>query len=627
MENMKRFLMAFFFAISFVQAQTAVVVDATIISENQVFEIESIQKATHKVDAKILILNEEGQKKHGIIQVGYNPYVKIKKLEAQLTDGMGNIIQRKLNADDIRDFSASDGFSLATDDRVKYAFPRTSQFPYILNYSYELELEGFIRIPGWIPIDPRSTVERSTYTLVAPPHFNVKYATKNLNIQPAIEHIFNKKYYKWEVNNLSVFKPEVMMPNPMTQLPQLILGMDEFVYGGVQGKSKDWQEFGQWFASLYQSRQVLSDAKKDFLNNLVKDAKTDLEKAKLVYEHLQKTTRYISVQLGIGGFQPFDAKYVETNQYGDCKALSNYLMAMLKEVGVTAYPALIQAGSDVGEIIEEIPASQFNHVILALPQPDSTYIWLEATSQDNNFGHLGDFTEDRLALLITPEGGKLVRTYVSNHNQNRNTNEVKATLDATGNVIFEVHRVRTGNAKDDSRMGFRSIADNERRKRLLESFDFAAPNLISVDFSDLENNDDVYDLKYTVEAARYANKTGTRLFLKPCAFGKFNVVTEPSEPRKYDFDFGYAETRSDQITYILPEGFVVEALPAPVKISLPFADYEASVVKNTDGTLLFTRKYVKKMRRVEAKMAAEVYNFYRVAGQADQMMVVLKRSI
>jgi len=82
---------------------------------------------------------------------------------------------------------------------------------------------------------------------------------------------------------------------------------------------------------------------------------------------MQDHTRYISIQLGIGGWQPFDAAFVQEHGYGDCKALSNYMVALLKTAGITAYSVLIRPGDYRYTFNESFPSNQFTHVIVCVP--------------------------------------------------------------------------------------------------------------------------------------------------------------------------------------------------------------------------------------------------------------------
>ena len=65
---------------------------------------------------------------------------------------------------------------------------------------------------------------------------------------------------------------------------------------------------------------------------------------------MQNNTRYISIQLGIGGWRPFEAAYVASKGYGDCKALSNYMYSLLKEAGILSYYTLVKAGAGEEDI-------------------------------------------------------------------------------------------------------------------------------------------------------------------------------------------------------------------------------------------------------------------------------------
>src|SRR6185312_11941569 len=122
-------------------------------------------------------------------------------------------------------------------------------------------------------------------------------------------------------------------------------------------------------------------------------------------------THYVGIELGIGGWQPFDAASVYKQRYGDCKALANYMVALLKEAGIHAYPVLIRAGADADPIDTDIACNQFNHVIAAALAGRDT-VWLECTSQTLPPGYLSSFTADRNGLLLDDSGGHLVHTPV-----------------------------------------------------------------------------------------------------------------------------------------------------------------------------------------------------------------------
>ena len=131
----------------------------------------------------------------------------------------------------------------------------------------------------------------------------------------------------------------------------------------------------------------------------------------MVYEYFQNKTRYVNVQIGIGGWQPIEANTVDRLGYGDCKALAFYLKTLLDKVGVKSYYTIIHAGNDAEALIKDFPSNQFNHVILCVPMENKKdTIWLESTNQIIPFGYIGTFTDDRDALLIDESGGRIVHT-------------------------------------------------------------------------------------------------------------------------------------------------------------------------------------------------------------------------
>ena len=202
----------------------------------------------------------------------------------------------------------------------------------------------------------------------------------------------------WTFGRHAAATTEPFGPPWWEQLPELRLGTDRFEIGGAPGSLDSWDGLGRWYGGLARGRQQLPPAAHAQVLALLEGAETEREKARRLYRHLQQTTRYVSVQLGLGGWQPYDAAYVFERRYGDCKALTNYMQALLAFAGIDSDPVLIEAGDDGTDLDPDFPDNVFNHVILRLPMKTESLdtgdaVWLECTSPYAAFGHLGSFTE------------------------------------------------------------------------------------------------------------------------------------------------------------------------------------------------------------------------------------------
>ena len=207
------------------------------------------------------------------------------------------------------------------------------------------------------------------------------------------------------LTNLPAEKFEEYAPSISQLFPSARFALDKFNLEGVYGDAKSWADHGAWmYTTLLKDTEELPAETIEKMKVLVAGAKDDNEKARRIYEYMQNKTRYVSIQLGIGGWKPMLAKNVDKLGYGDCKALTNYTRALLKAVGVESYYTVIYSGAQKRDFSADFVTMQGNHIILALPQKDKKYLFLECTSQSIPFGFQGDFTDDRLALLIKPEG-------------------------------------------------------------------------------------------------------------------------------------------------------------------------------------------------------------------------------
>src|SRR5690606_14948403 len=139
----------------------------------------------------------------------------------------------------------------------------------------------------------------------------------------------------YTAHTFSAIKKESISPSLTKTAPQLRVRLKKFHYKGYDGMADNWKELGSWVdENLLADRNSLEESTKIKVRKLVDGVTDDLEKAGIIYKYVQDNTRYVSVQVGIGGLQPASADEVDRVKYGDCKGLSNYTMALLDAVGV-----------------------------------------------------------------------------------------------------------------------------------------------------------------------------------------------------------------------------------------------------------------------------------------------------
>jgi transglutaminase-like putative cysteine protease len=125
---------------------------------------------------------------------------------------------------------------------------------------------------------------------------------------------------------------------------------------------------------------------------LTKDLNSEHEKIRALYNFVSTHFRYIGVDLGIGRYAPHSAADILANRYGDCKDKHTLFAALLKSVGISAYPVLISSRFRLDPSFSS--PDLFDHVITAIPKGDS-FVFLDTTPEIAPFGLLLANLRDR----------------------------------------------------------------------------------------------------------------------------------------------------------------------------------------------------------------------------------------
>ncbi|MEM8559141.1 MAG: DUF3857 domain-containing protein [Bacteroidota bacterium] len=595
-------------------------------------EIRGPGRAVERTRRAVTIFDTRGRD-YGSHAVFYDSFRKLKRFRACLLDEEGEEI-RCLKRRDFDDYPATSSYSLYEDNRVRLAELVHGTYPYTVVFEVEVEHDGLLGgPPPWTPQPFGHPVEQARLSVVVEDGLPLRHRARHLGDRAAPDVIEEggATRYTWSLAMLPCRDREGLGPRFADQVPRVEVTLDAFEIGGERGRLDSWQAFGAWYAQLSAGRDALPEETAVEVRALVAQAATRREQVRLLYEHLQTSTRYVNVTLGLGGWQPFDAAYVAERRYGDCKALTNYLMAMLAAVGIEAYPALILNGASAEDLDPDFPYNRFNHVILYVPMDDPATpeeeapLWLEATSSQMPFGHIGASNEDRHALVVTPAGGQLIRTPASAAEDNRDARRFDLVLRPNGQASGTLRHTYTGAQTDRVRGALWQARPQDRLdwlyERVTEGADLSAP-----DFSRVDARTDTLALSASLTLSSFATRMGSRLFIQPSRLLYSPNVPPDIEQRDHPVRFAYPYLDTDEIVVALPEGYAAEVLPEPVVLATDFGRFERRVELTDDGALRVSRTLEIRTRELPPTAYGEVRAFFTTAAQAATDQVVLRRS-
>ena len=594
---------------------------AVVRNEEISVEIKPNNKLVQRVKYAITILNKNG-KSNGFFMQMYDENIKVNNIKAQMFDASGNQIKKK-GGFEILDYAMIPDGTTYADYRIKAIDPEHFEYPYTVEYTYEVTLSEVINYPGWTPVEGFNiAIEKSSFTLIVSKQAICRYYEKNLTSKAKIQDEADRIVYSWELTNLQAYASENFSPALEDFTPEVIVAPITVEVEGYEGNFSTWEGFGLWINQLNKGKNNLSDDTKEKIRKLTEGITDERAKIKKLYEYMQNKTRYVGIQVGIGGFQPFDAATVDRLSYGDCKALSNYMKSLLETVGIDSRYTLVQAGDDNPVIHIDFASNQFNHVVLCVPLAADT-VWLECTSQQNPFNYMGTFTSDRKALVIDDKGGKLVNTPDLKIALNLESRKTDVILDPSGNGFADVRTCYHGATYDN--YGYILHSDQADRKKLVT-------RRIHVPNFELDNftiNEDKNEKPFITERINlsftsYSTKVGDKMMLCLNMMNKLDESPFHATSRKTAVSFKWPVYEIDTVIYTLPQGYTLEKIPAKITLQSDFGYYTTEVTK-TGNSIQYIRTFQVFKAEHPVDRYDEIVTFFEKIVTADENKVILTR--
>ncbi|OAZ05287.1 DUF3857 domain-containing protein [Flavobacterium succinicans] len=588
-------------------------------------DILSQREMVIKSKQVVTVLNEAGVSALDAY-AHYDKSTSISSIQAIILDAAGNEL-KKFKRKDFKDHSAVDGGTLFSDNRVLYLDYTPISYPFTMIFECETETSTTAFIPQWFPItDYLLSVEKSVLNVTFPENLGFKKKESNFsnrNIQKTIDTATQLSY---TASNLVAMKHEDFSPYFYDILPRVILGLESFHLEGVDGNAKTWEDFGKWYSSKILSGTIdLPSTTVAKIKEWVGTEQDPIKKARIVYDYVQQKVRYISVQVGIGGWKPMLASDVDRLGYGDCKALTNYTQALLKAVDVPSYYTILFGDRKRINIDADFVSMQGNHIILTIPVGNQ-YTWLECTSQTDPFGYQADFTDDRDVLMIKPEGGQIVHTKIYTANENSQLSKGSFTIAANGDFSGEIEMISQGTQYGDKEKVEHMLPD-QKEKYYKEFWDEI--NNLKIEKITQENNKQ--EIRFTQNAKLSATKYGTftadKMMVTVNAFNRFSGGVKRIRNRKTPFEIARGFYDEDEITIHLPSGFALEFIPPAFESKTKFGTYSISLVKKEAHTLIYKRVLLINTGKYSNKEYDEYRLFMDQVSQNDNTKIVLTKPL
>jgi hypothetical protein len=510
----------------------------------------------------------------------------------------------------------------------------------IVGYEYEVEEQPLVLQEIW-HFQEQVPVRESHYSLQLPSGWEYKASWLNYpEVKPAQT---GSGMSQWVVSDVKAIRKEVDMPPVKGVEGQMIISF--LPPGGPAPKGfANWQQMGDWYQNLISSRLDASAEIKQKAAALTASVPGQLDKVRALAQFVQHDVRYVSIELGIGGWQPHPAAAVFTHRYGDCKDKATLMRSMLREIGVETYYVVIN--TERGSVTPATPAHHgFNHAIIAVKLPETMadaslaatiqhpklgkLLFFDPTDEWTPIGQIQGTLQSNYGLLVTPSGGELVELPKLPSAMNSIERHGKLTLDANGRLQGDVEETRVGDRAWSERATLLTVTRDAERIKPIESLladSVANFHITKATLLNLKETDRPFGMNYAFVTENYAQRAGNLLLVRPRVLGhKSRGFLETKEPRQFPIEFEGPVLDKDKFEITLPPGYEVDELPPPVDVDFGYASYH-SKTEAKGNVIGYTRTFEVKELSVPVSKADELKKFYRIIAGDERNTAVLKPS-
>jgi len=499
----------------------------------------------------------------------------------------------------------------------------------ILDVQFTIEERGPYR-PGdfllaW-NVNNQVPIVRSRFTVDVPDGYVPRIVERNLTFRRTESVLDGRRAYVWAASNIVPFRGEAFAADS-----------NDVVMSIAVAPRGSWNDISAWYSALARDRYVLAPTVAQRIDSVVQGsgARTRVDTIRALHRWVAQDIRYVSVSLGIGGYQPRLPAEVVQSGFGDCKDKATLFVAALRRYRIAASPVLLSLGGKPDAALPSV--FQFNHAIAAV-QEGASWTFTDLTAELVPYGSIPENYQGQLGIVVLPTGAaQEVRFPRGEVAANATAMRVRMSLDATGTVLAQVEESARGNLSLGMRAAFAAPLDSSRRndaqKALAQRMfatDATGDSLVGFDG---KNFAAPTTMTYVIRADNALKSVGDlRLFTMNAGFrgpalSFKNLARElESRPaRQFPIDaaqvLGQQETLTD-LTITLPLGWKAD-LPKNVTATSFFGRYE-SVWTQTGRDIRMVRRITGQRGIFPPQRISEIIVWLKTVGADDYEFLSLR---
>lgn len=317
----------------------------------------------------------------------------------------------------------------------------------------------------------------------------------------------------------------------------------------------------------------ITDKVKSKAKEIIGDAKTEEEKIARLYLYAQKITYDMTHNFFGRGQRPETPERVIEKQYGDCKDKATLLTALLESIGVKAHTALVLT-KGYGEISDDMPTLNFNHMIVQAVSSKGKKYWLDPTARFESMDHIHTGISGRktLVLKLGKKSKKLETIPETKPEDELTKKDIKISFNENGKADVKVTFTVNGDDNISFRNSLFEKSDYKKMKfarGLVDSW-FYNYEIKDIKHSEIENMKGEFTFSFTIKDCNLLVKSGDfhmlyasdNFFLRNTS-GYWGWMYRKSRKHTIEFYSNYSFDESLEITF--PENIEIVALPENVK--------------------------------------------------------------